>query len=64
MDESLDSVIYFIAHIHARGGGGGGGYSCVRTNGYVRLTGISFLALYEQEGCTKMGTTEQEGSLK
>ena len=41
-----------------------GGHSCVGNNGYVRLTGISFSAFYEQEGCTKMGTTEQEGSLK
>ncbi len=41
---------------------GGGGYSCVGTNRYVRLTVISFSAFYEREGCTKMGTPEQEGS--
>ncbi len=41
-----------------------GGHACVGTNGYVRLTGMFFSAFYEQEGCTKMGTTEQEGSLK
>ncbi len=28
--------------------------------GYVRLTRKSFSAFYEQEGCTKMGTSEQE----
>ncbi len=41
-----------------------GGHSCVGTNGYVRLTWISFSAFYEQEGCTKMGISELEGFLK
>ncbi len=44
--------------------GGGGCHSCVGTNGHVRLTGISLSAFYEQEGCSKLGTSEQEGSLK
>ncbi len=58
-DLKLDVKFQPLALIPSRGGHSSGGI-----NGYVRLTGISFSAFYEQEGCTKMGISKHEGSLK